>query len=300
MELEPNPPRDYKDRLFKAIYGRDSEESKRWRLELYNALNGTDYKDPDALELNTIENFLFITMKNDVSFLIDSQINLYEQQSTFNPNMPLRGLFYFSQLYMAYLNETDVDIFGRSLVKIPTPKFLVLYNGEKSMPDVTKFRLSDAFIKPDKDGAGDFEWTATMLNINKGSNEALHKKCESLYHYSSYVAKIRDNLAAGMSLLGAVTQAVDFAIDNNYLDGFFKREKGKIIMFSMSEFDQEAYDRHRRREGYEEGAQQKTIEDARSFYANGVSIELIAKSLKMTVEQVEEIVKDAEPAPAQA
>ena len=285
MELEPKPPRDYKDRLFKAIYGRDTDESKRWRLELYNALNGTDYTDPDALELNTIENFLFISMKNDVSFLIDSQINLYEQQSTFNPNMPLRGLFYFSQLYMAYLNETDVDIFGRSLVKIPTPRFLVLYNGETTMPDVTKFRLSDAFIKPDKDGAGEFEWTATMLNINKGSNKALHKKCESLYNYSSYVAKIRDNLAAGMSLLGAVTQAVDFAIANNYLDGFFKREKGKIIMFSMTEFDQEAYDRHRRREGYEEGAQQKAIEDAKKFLADGkYTAEEIAELLQIPIE----------------
>ena len=295
MELEPNPPRDYKDRLFKAIYGRDSEESKRWRLELYNALNGTDYKDPDALELNTIENFLFITMKNDVSFLIDSQMNLYEQQSTFNPNMPLRGLFYFSLMYMAHLNANDIDLYGTALVKIPTPKFLVLYNGEKNMPDVTKFRLSDAFIKPDKDGAGDFEWTATMLNINKGSNEALHKKCESLYHYSSYVAKIRENLAAGMSLLGAVTQAVDFAIDNNYLDGFFKREKGKIIMFSMSEFDQEAYDRHRRREGYEEGAQQKAVEDAKKLLADGkYTAEEISGLLGIPVEAF------SEPAPAQA
>lgn len=210
--------------------------------------------------------------------------------------MPLRGLFYFSQMYLAYLNANDIDLYGTTLVKIPTPRFLVFYNGEKNMPDVAKFRLSDAFIKPDKDGAHDFEWTATMLNINKGSNEALHKKCESLYHYSGYVAKIRDNLAEGMSLLGAVTQAVDFAIANNYLDGFFKREKGKIIMYSMAEFDQEAYDRRRR----EEGARQNAVEAAKSFYANGASFELIAKSLKMTVEQVQEIVSEKATAEAQA
>ncbi len=81
-QLQAN--REYKDRLFKAIFGRDTEESKRWRLDLYNALNGTDYKDPDELKLTTIENVIYITMKNDISFLIGSQMNLYEQR------LPLR------------------------------------------------------------------------------------------------------------------------------------------------------------------------------------------------------------------
>lgn len=254
MEFQTLPQREYKDRLFKAVFGRDTDESKRWRLELYNALNGTDYADPNELKLTTIENFIYITMKNDVSFLLDSQMNLYEQQSTFNPNMPLRGFLYFSQLYLAYLNENDVDIFGTALVKIPTPRFMVFYNGDKDLPDMTKFRLSDAFIKRDKDdGLQEFEWTATVVNINEGRNEALHKKCLSLYHYSSFVARVRQNLATGMEKRAAIIEAVDFAIANNYLDGFFKRQKEDVIMFSMSEFDQEAYDRHRRREGYEEG-----------------------------------------------
>ncbi len=70
------------DHLFIAIFGRDSERSKRWRLNLYNALNGTNYTDPDALELNTIENVIYIKMYNDVSFLVDSQMTLYEHQSS--------------------------------------------------------------------------------------------------------------------------------------------------------------------------------------------------------------------------
>ncbi|MBO4387405.1 MAG: hypothetical protein J5817_10395, partial [Treponema sp.] len=105
MDTPSLPNRQYKDRLFKAIFGRDTEESKRWRLELYNALNGTSYTDPDALEVNTIENVIYITMRNDISFLVDSQMNLYEQQSTRNPNMPLRGLMYFAQLYQIYLTQ---------------------------------------------------------------------------------------------------------------------------------------------------------------------------------------------------
>ena len=303
MEFQTLPQREYKDRLFKAIFGRDTEESKRWRLELYNALNGTDYADPNELKLTTIENFIYITMKNDVSFLLDSQMNLYEQQSTFNPNMPLRGLLYFSQLYLAYLNEKDVDIFGKSLVKIPTPRFLVFYNGDNELPDITKFRLSDAFIKPvnDTDNARDFEWTATVVNINKNCNETLHKKCVSLYHYSSFVARVKDNIAAGMDKRSAVENAVDFAIANNYLDGFFKRQREDIIMFSMTEFDQEAYDRHRRREGYEDGAQDKAIEAATNLLKMDVlSPEQIAQVQGLPLEQVLELQKQISVQPAQA
>ena len=303
MEFQTLPQRAYKDRLFKAIFGRDSEESKRWRLELYNALNGTDYADPNELKLTTIENFIYITMKNDVSFLLDSQMNLYEQQSTFNPNMPLRGFLYFSQLYLAYLNDKDVDIFGKSLVKIPTPRFFVFYNGDNELPDITKFRLSDAFIKPDKETEKerDFEWTATVVNINKNRNKTLHKKCISLYHYSSFVARVKDNLAEGMDKRSAVENAVDFAIVNNYLDGFFKRQREDIIMFSMTEFDQEAYDRHRRREGYEDGVQDKAVEAAINLLKMGVGTpEQIAQAQGLTLEQVLELQKQISAQPAQA
>ena len=71
----------FRDRLFIAIFGKDTERSKRWRLDLYNVLNGTSYTDPNVLELNTIENVIYIKMYNDVSFLVDSQMTLYEQQS---------------------------------------------------------------------------------------------------------------------------------------------------------------------------------------------------------------------------
>ena len=85
IEVQPQP--QFRDRLFIAIFGKDSERSKRWRLDLYNVLNGTNYTDPDALELNTIENVIYIKMYNDVSFLVDSQMTLYEQQSETNSNI---------------------------------------------------------------------------------------------------------------------------------------------------------------------------------------------------------------------
>ncbi|MBO4507611.1 MAG: hypothetical protein J5747_03130 [Spirochaetaceae bacterium] len=143
--IQTTPTREYRDRLFKAIFGRDNEQSKRWRLDLYNALNSTSYTDPDALEVNTIENVIYMTMKNDISFLVDNQMTLYEQQSTYNPNMPLRGLFYLSQLYQMYIEKNDMNILTSTLVTIPEPRFVVFYNGSTKKPDTFKMRLSDAF-----------------------------------------------------------------------------------------------------------------------------------------------------------
>ena len=213
--------RQYQDRLFKAIFGR--EEHKDWLLSLYNALNGSSYTDPSAIEINTIEGIIYVTMKNDISFLIDSQLNLYEQQSSYNPNMPLRGLMYFAELYQKHLTRQDRDLFTTALVKIPTPNFVVFYNGSRDMPDVTKLRLSEAFEVPEN--SGDFEWTATMLNINSGRNKTLLQKCKPLYHYSCYVDRVKSNVRSGMTKEKAVSEAVNFAIRNDFLDGYFKIQK---------------------------------------------------------------------------
>ena len=213
--------RQYQDRLFKAIFGR--EEHKDWLLSLYNALNGSSYTDPSAIETNTIEGIIYVTMKNDISFLIDSQLNLYEQQSSYNPNMPLRGLMYFAELYQKHLAKQDRDLFTTALVKIPTPNFVVFYNGSRDMPDVTKLRLSEAFEISAENG--DFEWTATMLNINAGRNKTLLQKCKPLYYYSCYVDRVKTNVRSGMTKENAVSEAVNFAIRNDFLDGYFKIQK---------------------------------------------------------------------------
>ena len=132
-----------------------------------NAVSGTDYTDVDAIEITTLSDAIYIKMKNDISFLIDSEMNLFEHQSTFNPNMPLRGMEYFAELYGNYVRENSLDIYAGSLQKIPTPRYYVFYNGTEKQPDVVKLKLSDAFQIPDD--SGEFEWTATMININYGN-----------------------------------------------------------------------------------------------------------------------------------
>ena len=247
-------------------------------------------------------------MKNDISFLIDSQINLYEQQSSYNPNMPLRGLMYFAELYQKHLTKQDRDLFTTALVKIPMPNFVVFYNGSRDMPDVTKLSLSEAFEIPAENG--DFEWTATMLNINAGRNKTLLQKCKPLYHYSCYVDRVKSNVRSGMTKENAVSEAVNFAIQNDFLDGYFKIQKAEVLNMSLTEFDQEAYDRHRFNEGKEvgiaegkavgiaigiaegkevgiaEGKRDAALQNARNFKYKNIPVDIIAECTGLSVEQV--------------
>ena len=292
MDFTIKPQREYKDRLFKAIFGRDTEESKRWRLELYNALNDTSYTDPDALELNTIENVIYLTMRNDISFLVDSQMTLFEQQSTFNPNMPLRGLMYFAQLYQMHLVKLGRTLFRSTLTKIPNPKFIVFYNGTRETGDRELLKLSDAFEI--RDDSGQYEWTAEMINISQNHSRALQKKCKPLYDYVRYVARVNENKKLGMQVPEAVDKAVDWAIGENLLDGYFKLQKEEILANSLTEFDAEEAYRDIREDGYEEGysqgISQKAVEAAENFLRmNVLSFEQVSQGTGLPLEQVKEI-----------
>ena len=281
--IQGQPQPKFRDRLFIAIFGKDNERSKRWRLDLYNVLNGTNYTDPDALKLNTIENVIFVTMYNDVSFLIDSQMTLYEQQSRPNANMPLRGFFYFSQLYQKYLTQEDMDLQRPSIVKIPNPRFVVFYNGQSERPERYKLRLSEAFEIEDK--SGDFEWTAEVININPNKNESLVKSCKPMYDYVRLVGRISANKKAGMKIEQAVNEAVDWAIAENFLEGFVREQKEEIIGMYLTEYNEERAIRNWRQDGIIEGAQQKAVEDARKLLADGkYTAEEISALLEIPVE----------------
>ena len=279
---------EHKDRLFKFIFGRDTEQSKRWRLQLYNALNGTKITDPDALKINTIENVIYITMHNDISFLVDTEMNLYEQQSSWNPNMPLRGFLYFAILYQQYLKENKKNILSENLVQIPTPKFFVFYHGTNNNEDSWKMRLSDAFFN--KGSEGDFEWTATVINLHPDHNSTLNKNCTPLYHYVKFVSMIAANKKAGMDKHDAIEKAVDKAIEENLLEGFFKINRAEVIGMCLTEYDEEEFKRVCREDGYAdglaEGRSEKAVETATNALKMGLSAEKTSKITGLLIEEV--------------
>ena len=237
--------RTYKDRLFKIIF-----EDKKELLSLYNALTGKNYQNPDELEINTIDDVIYMHLKNDMSFILDDWQNLFEQQSTFNPNQPLRGFFYFADLYkVKYFGK---KIYSTRLLKIPTPQYIVFYNGTTNMPDRKELRLSDAFQQPTEQP--DIEVVAHMLNINYGHNKELMERCRKLKEYAQFIDIIRHYLRENKQWSNeqAISKAIDDCIQNNILRDILQKERLRVMASILSEFDEV---------GYKEMIQDEAIED---------------------------------------
>lgn len=251
--------RIYKDRLYKMIFNDKSE-----LLKLYNAINGTHYDDPAMLTITTLDNAIYMTMENDLSFIIDMRLALYEQQSTVNPNLPLRFLMCITDIYSAYTK--DMNIYGSKKVQIPLPSFVIFYNGVKSQPGRTEFLLSELF-HPTTDQPA-LELKAVMLNINKGHNQELMNACHTLRDYSEYVARIR-TYSAEMPLTDAVEKAITECIHENILRDFLLKNRAEAKAMSIYEYDEEKTLRMFREEGYEDGERngkiQATIEMCLEF-----------------------------------
>ncbi len=277
--LEEKPDLKFKDKLFRYIFAKNKE----WLLSLYNALNNTNYTNTEDLTITTLEDVIYIKMKNDISLLIDSEMNLYEHQSTFNPNMPLRGLLYFAALYRAFLTEKGVDLYGKRLVKIPVPKYVVFYNGDDAVKDVEILKLTDAFEKNVQ--TEDFQWTATMYNINVGHNKELLDKCMALKDYANYVGKVKAKLAAGQKINEAVAQSVDEAISENLLDGFFKKHEKGVLEMTLTEFNEQEFIENRREEGREEGRIEGRVEGAINMAKKSFSRNISEKDIISDLEE---------------
>ena len=240
--------RSYKDSLFRMVFREKTE-----LLSLYNAINGTDYDDPEALTVTTIEDALYIRIKNDISFLIENVMNLYEEQSSWNPNMPLRGLFYFSNIYQGYVGQNHLDIYSRKQLRLPQPRYIVFYNGVKKEPDRQELRLSDSFIR--SDGQPSLECIAQVININYGQNRELMEACKKLGEYSYFVAKVRENLKKGLTLETAVDRAVVSCIREDVLRSFLEKHRMEVKDVILTEFDEELHNKTLLEEGREEGKQ---------------------------------------------
>ena len=266
--------RSYKDRLFKIIF-----EDKKELLSLYNALTGKNYQNPDELEINTIDDVIYMHLKNDMSFILDDWQNLFEQQSTFNPNQPLRGFFYFADLYkVKYFGK---KIYSTRLLKIPTPQYIVFYNGTTSMPDRKELRLSDAFQQPT--AQPDIEVVAHMLNINYGHNKELMERCQKLKEYAQFIDIIRHYLKENehWSNEQAISKAIDDCIQNNILRDILQKERLRVMASILSEFDEVGYKEMIRQEAYEDA-----YEEA---YEEGVEYGVKYGGVKTLIEFVQDI-----------
>ena len=240
--------RKYKDRIFRLIFS-----DKRDLLELYNAVNSTDYTNPDDLEITTMDDAIYMGMKNDLSFLIANVLNLYEHQSTLNPNMPFRGFLYFSRLFESYVKAHHLDIYGTKLIPLPVPVFLVFYNGEDDAPEEMELRLSDSFGTLPKGQCPALECTARMLNINYGHNRLLLERCKRLNDYSFFIDCVRTFINAGYPQKEAINLAVDQCIEKGILADILEKNRSEVVSMLLTTFDKKLHDKTLRQEGFEDG-----------------------------------------------
>ena len=224
-------------------------------LDLYNAINGTTHQDPEELEITTLEDVIFMSMKNDKSFIISSTMNLYEHQSTVNPNMPIRGLLYFAQLYDEYIKLHDLNIYGHKLIKLPMPQYIVFYNGTEQIPDDHTLVLSDAFESDPTANEMEpaLECKARVMNVNSGHNAELMNKCKRLMHYSLFIARIRQNTNNGMSVEQAIDETITYCIDHDILKDVLLKNRSEVRHMLLTEFDEKKFAKSMWEEGRESG-----------------------------------------------
>ena len=295
-KTQPVVIRNYRDTLFRMLY-----RDKKRLLSLFNAVNGTHYDNPDDLTITTLEGVLYLGMKNDVSCIIDMMMQLYEHQSTVNPNMPLRNLFYVSDLLQKYIYEEGLDIYSRKQIKIPTPKFVVFYNGDEEQPERKEIRLSKAFSA--NTGETNMELVVLQININKGQNEELKAACKTLQEYAEFTERAREHRKE-MELEDAIRTTIDECIRDGILKDFLLKNKAEVYHMCLYEFDVELHERVLREEEREEGrregrlaGQREGMQNGKKFakqvfkaFMSGKTPETIAEELNVPVEEVKNLV----------
>lgn len=258
-------------------------EDKKELLELYNAVSGKNYQDPELLEINTLDNAIYMSMRNDLSFIIDSRMPLYEHQSSYNPNLPLRFLLYNADVFSSLTK--DENLYGTKLVKLPTPQFIVFYNGEKELPDRMELKLSDAYTVKEEEVS--LELKAVMLNINPGHNEKILEACKTLREYTEYTSRVREYTRT-MDREAAVERAITECIQEGILEEFLKKNRAEAKSVSIYEYDMEKHMRMEREDAREDGIQ----EGIRKGIQTGISekqTEIIQKMLSLKRYSYEEI-----------
>ena len=236
--------RNHKDTLFRMIFS-----TRENLLSLYNAVNHSHYTDASELEIVTLKNAVYMNMKNDQAFLLDMQLNLYEHQSTWNPNMPLRFLMYVAKEYqMLVRNQT---LYASALVKVPTPHFVVFYNGETEQEAETILRLSHSFQQ--KTDKPELELMGRVLNINLDKKQEVLEACQLLKEYMLLVNKIRRYTDEYKDINQAVEQAVTECIEENILADFLRKNRAEAIEMCIFEYDDKREKELIRKAEYSEG-----------------------------------------------
>ena len=284
--------RVYKDSVFRDIF-----RSKKHLKSLYEALTGEQVLIRD-IRITTLKGVFFQDIKNDISFRVGSRIIvLMEHQSTWNENMPLRFLWYLARLYR---NEIAADVAYRTRrVPLPAPIFVVLYNGQDDVPDVSYLHLADAF----DGGEAQIDLTVRVYNINYAAGREILERCEALKAYSRFVAETRRRVAEGQELSAAVRGAIRYCITHDILADYFKENEQEVLDMVNFKWDwdrameireEEAMERGIEQgieRGIEQGTEKGILQVVLSMLKDKMSLETISRLSQWPVERIEQLGK---------
>ena len=259
-EKKDNVPSKFKDNVFCMLY-----RDKKNLLELYNALNNSAYTNVDDLQVTTLNGGSYMKYKNDASFLLCMSLYMFEQQSSKNPNMPLRFLHYVSDVFRELFSNSMLH--RRSMIKIPVPHFVTFYNGlEKWIEDEDEIRLSHMYEIPTDNP--ELELKVRVININKDVH--ILNKCKTLRDYMTFVNKVRFKMGVeGDDVRIAVTEAMDECIDEDILVDFFEKHREEVVEVSIYDYDEEEVRRVLAEEYAQEYAQKVAKEVSEKPFAEG-------------------------------
>ena len=279
MNSEVTVNRKYKDTVFRMLF-----KEKERLLELFNAINNTDVRDVEEIEITTFENAIYMSTKNDISCVVDMRLSLFEHQSTVNPNMPLRDLDYVSKCFSKY--TMNKDIYSGKPIVLPTPKFVVFYNGTEKQPDVRELKLSDLYAHSEKSPA--LELVVTQYNINAKENADILSQCRTLREYAQFIDCIRKHQEKH-AIEEAVNLAIDECIRKGILADFLKSNKAEVKAMSIYEFDAELHEKTVKDMAYEAGEKAGRV---MAFHEVGLSVSDISERVGITEDEVQKIIGD--------
>ena len=283
-----NGNREYKSDVFSMLM-----EDGNNALSVYNALNDTNYTNPDDVEVHTLEKGVSLTVRNDAAFVVDAALSIYEHQSTVCPNMPVRSLIYYTIIISKIIKNKN--IYGRGLVKIPVPKFAVFYNGSEDQPEEYELKLSDAFEKETDNP--ELELVCKVYNINFGKNKKLLDKCDVIREYMIFVDYVRyyHKEQKFENMETAINRAIDRCIEEGVLAEFLRKNRNEVVKVTQLDY---TFDRQitleredARAEGRAEGREEGQKKIILKLYQKGYSIEQIAEMTDTDMHDIEEMIE---------
>ena len=273
--------REYKDSVF-SLYLSDPERL----IDVYNAVEHTNYPPDTPVEINTLTDVLYKNHINDLSFVLDGQaVVLIEHQSTINNNMAVRLFLYSARIYEKIINRKS--LYKKKQVKIPVPKFIVLYNGDKPFPEYTEQKLSDSYVIQQENPQ--LELKVSIYNINYEVNSELVQNSKSLNEYSQFIGKIKENITDGLALDEAIKQAIEYGIEHDIMKEFLEQNGSEVHNMLLESWNMDEALAVSKEEGYEDGfeaGEKREREELIRKFSAICTPEQIAETLQTSKEYV--------------